>query len=603
MLDIKQLPRREESKEEDTWRLEDLYETDVDWDQEYDQLESLIVELKQYESIVGAKAEHMYDYLLLAQKADLLLDRLIVYANQRLHQDMGNGCYQGYVSKAQAIAARLQAAEAFFEPALLSIPNTQLETYLTEHKPLASYRILIQNILRKKDHTLGAAEEALLAQSQEMASAAEDIFLLFHNADLKFGTITGEDGKTAELTHGNYICFMQSKDRSVRKEAFETLYQSYDKYRNTLAASFLANIKKAAFYAKARKYSSALAASLDNSQIPVCVYENLINTVRSYLPFMYRYVEVRKKMLAVEKLHMYDVYAPLVKDNESKFTFEEAKRLVKAGLAPLGEDYLAHLQEGFDHRWIDKYENQGKRSGAYSWGAYGTHPYVLMNYQGNLNDVFTLAHEMGHALHTWYSNHNQPYVYASYRIFVAEVASTCNESLLMHDMLKKSSSQQEKAYLLNHFIDQFKGTLFRQTMFAEFEKNVHEMYAQGQPLTAETLSDLYLELNQDYFGPQMVSDPQIALEWARIPHFYHEFYVYQYATGFSAAIALSKRILEEGEAAVADYMKFLKGGSSQDPIALLKLAGVDLSIPKPIEEAMHLFGSLVEQLEEYCETK
>ena len=511
---------------------------------------------------------------------------------------MGNSTYQGYAAQAQAAATRLSAAEAFFEPELLAMEESRLQGFLKEDPKLEKYRLLIDRIWRRKEHTLSAAGEEILAKTYEMATAPDDIFSMFNDADAKFGTIRDENGKEVELTHGRFGGFMESSDRRVRKEAFEALYQTYDQFKNTLAATYSANVKKAKFYADVRKYPSALAAALAPGNIPTEVYDNLIETVHRFLPAMYRYVALRKRALGVEELHMYDVYVPLVADQTKKIPFAEAKEIVKRGLAPMGEEYVSHLEEGFDHRWIDVYENRGKRSGAYSWGAYGTHPYVLLNYQGKLDDVFTLVHEMGHALHSWYSNANQPYVYSGYLIFVAEVASTCNESLLMQYLLKESKDKKEKAYLLNHFIDQFKGTLFRQTMFAEFEKITHEMYAKGESLTAERLCAVYMDLNRKYFGEEMVSDPQIALEWARIPHFYTEFYVYQYATGFSCAIALSKRILEMGEAGVADYMKFLKGGCSKDPIELLKMAGVDISTPKPVEDALQLFEELVSELEE-----
>ena len=598
MGEIEKLPARSEIAEADKWALEDLFLTDADWEAAVKQLEEQLAQLKGYAGKVSASADALYAYLTLADETENLFEKVLVYSNEKMHEDMGNSTYQGYAAQAQAAAARLSAAEAFFEPELLAMEESRLQGFLKEEPELEKYRLLIDRIWRRKAHTLSAAEEEILAKTYEMATAPDDIFSMFNDADAKFGTIRDENGKEVELTHGRFGGFMESSDRRVRKEAFEALYQTYDQFQNTLAATYSANVKKAKFYADVRKYPSALAAALAPGNIPTEVYDNLIETVHRFLPAMYRYVALRKRALGVEELHMYDVYVPLVADRTKKIPFAEAKEIVKCGLAPMGEEYVSHLEEGFDHRWIDVYENRGKRSGAYSWGAYGTHPYVLLNYQGKLDDVFTLAHEMGHALHSWYSNANQPYVYSGYLIFVAEVASTCNESLLMQYLLKESKDKKEKAYLLNHFIDQFKGTLFRQTMFAEFEKITHEMYAKGESLTAERLCAVYMDLNRKYFGEEMVSDPQIALEWARIPHFYTEFYVYQYATGFSCAIALSKRILEMGEAGVADYMKFLKGGCSKDPIELLKMAGVDISTPKPVEDALQLFEELVSELEE-----
>lgn len=598
MGEIEKLPARSEIAEADKWALEDLFLTDADWEAAVKQLEEQLAQLKGYAGKVSASADALYAYLTLADETENLFEKVLVYSNEKMHEDMGNSTYQGYAAQAQAAATRLSAAEAFFEPELLAMEESRLQGFFKEDPKLEKYQLLIDRIWRRKEHTLSAAEEEILAKTYEMATAPDDIFSMFNDADAKFGTIRDENGKEVELTHGRFGGFMESSDRRVRKEAFEALYQTYDQFKNTLAATYSANVKKAKFYADVRKYPSALAAALAPGNIPTEVYDNLIETIHRFLPAMYRYVALRKRALGVEELHMYDVYVPLVADQTKKIPFAEAKEIVKRGLAPMGEEYVSHLEEGFDHRWIDVYENRGKRSGAYSWGAYGTHPYVLLNYQGKLDDVFTLAHEMGHALHSWYSNANQPYVYSGYLIFVAEVASTCNESLLMQYLLKESKDKKEKAYLLNHFIDQFKGTLFRQTMFAEFEKITHEMYAKGESLTAERLCAVYMDLNRKYFGEEMVSDPQIALEWARIPHFYTEFYVYQYATGFSCAIALSKRILEMGEAGVADYMKFLKGGCSKDPIELLKMAGVDISTPKPVEDALQLFEELVSELEE-----
>lgn len=598
MGEIEKLPARSEIAEADKWALEDLFLTDADWKAAVKQLEEQLAQLKGYAGKVSASADALYAYLTLADETENLFEKVLVYSNEKMHEDMGNSTYQGYAAQAQAAATRLSAVEAFFEPELLAMEESRLQGFLKEDPKLEKYRLLIDRIWRRKEHTLSAAGEEILAKTYEMATAPDDIFSMFNDADAKFGTIRDENGKEVELTHGRFGGFMESSDRRVRKEAFEALYQTYDQFKNTLAATYSANVKKAKFYADVRKYPSALAAALAPGNIPTEVYDNLIETVHCFLPAMYRYVALRKRALGVEELHMYDVYVPLVADQTKKIPFAEAKEIVKRGLAPMGEEYVSHLEEGFDHRWIDVYENRGKRSGAYSWGAYGTHPYVLLNYQGKLDDVFTLAHEMGHALHSWYSNANQPYVYSGYLIFVAEVASTCNESLLMQYLLKERKDKKEKAYLLNHFIDQFKGTLFRQTMFAEFEKITHEMYAKGESLTAERLCAVYMDLNRKYFGEEMVSDPQIALEWARIPHFYTEFYVYQYATGFSCAIALSKRILEMGEAGVADYMKFLKGGCSKDPIELLKMAGVDISTPKPVEDALQLFEELVSELEE-----
>jgi len=591
------LPERAEIEPQYKWKLEDLFETDEAWEEACGKLSGMIQELKNYQESATKSGAEMTQYLKKCDETEQLFERIVVYSNQKMHEDMREAKYQGYAAKADSLETALMEAEAFFEPAVLALSETTLEQYFLECADLDHYRLLIERIVRKKAHTLSAEMEALLAASYEIASAPQDIFMLFQNADLKFGTVKDEEGNDTELTHGRYLQFMESADREVRKNAFQTLYAKYKEYRNTLAATYTAGLKKAKFYAKARKYNSSLEHALDNSNIPTAVYDSLIESVHAYLPSMYRYVALRKKVLQVEELHMYDVYAKLTKDVKMHVEYGEAKKLVLEGLSVMGEEYTGLLQEGFANGWVDVYENQGKRSGAYSWGAYGTHPYVLLNYGNQLEDVFTLAHEMGHALHTYYSNANQPYTYSGYRIFVAEVASTCNEFLLMQHLLKKCTDKQEKIFLLNYFIDQFKGTIFRQTMFAEFEKITHAMCDNDESLTADDLCEIYTDLNKKYFGPDMVIDEEIAMEWARIPHFYNEFYVYQYATGFSAAIALAKGILEKGEPAVEAYKTFLKGGSSKDPIDLLKGAGVDLSSPKPVEDALKMFDELVKELE------
>lgn len=441
--------------------------------------------------------------------------------------------------------------------------------------------------------------EELLASGREVLEGAGNIFSMFNNADVKFPAIKGENGENIEITHGRFIQLLQQKNRRIRKDAFQSLYSVYESYRNTLAATFSTNVKQDIFYARARKYPSSLAMKLDQSDIPEAVYYNLISVVHENLPLLHHYMDMRKRALGVEELHMYDLYVPIVEDDMGRIDYETAKEMVLEGLKPLGEEYQSILKEGFENRWIDVYENIGKRSGAYSWGAYGTHPYVLLNHQDNLNSVFTLAHEMGHAIHSYYSDKNQPIICAGYQIFVAEVASTCNEALLIHDLLEKTKDKGRKAFLLNYYLEQFRTTLFRQTMFAEFEMITHQLAENKEPLSAEKLCEIYHDLNVKYFGEQVVVDKEIDMEWARIPHFYTSFYVYQYATGYSAAIALSARILKEGETAVRDYVeKFLSGGGSKDPISLLKGAGVDMSKKEPIQEALHVFSDLLDQMEE-----
>ena len=440
--------------------------------------------------------------------------------------------------------------------------------------------------------------EELLAEVGEVAEAPSQIFSMFDNADIKFPEIEDEDGEMVKISHGRFGQLLESKDRRVRKEAFEGVYATYNNFRNTLATTYSSNVKQESFFAKARKYDSTLDKALDGGNIPKSVYTNLIEAVHDNMDQMHRYVSIRKRLLDVEELHMYDLYAPLVQDIDMDIPYEKAKEIVAEGLRPLGEEYQKILQEGFNNRWIDVYENENKRSGAYSWGPYGTHPYVLLNYNNSLNNVFTLAHEMGHAIHSYYSDKMQPYVYAGYKIFVAEVASTCNEALLIDHMLKNTDDKKQKAYLINHFLESFKGTLYRQTMFAEFEMITHQMIEKGESLTADSLCKVYRELNEAYFGDDITIDSEIDMEWARIPHFYRSFYVYQYATGFSAAIALSRRILKEGKPAVDDYIRFLSSGSSNYPIELLKEAGVDMSTKEPVNQALALFKELLDQMEE-----
>ena len=596
------LKKRNEVEPQHKWKIEDLYQNDEQWQEEVEVINTLVDELKQYQGKLGDSAESLYSFLSLSDKVDQLVERVYVYANQKSHEDTTNATYQDLADKANNVMMTVNSALSFTTPEILTIPEERIRTFYEEKIELLQYQRMIQEIMKDKPHTLSSEMEELLAQTAEIADGPDNTFSMLNNADIKFPTIIGEDGEEIEITHGRYIKLMESPDRRVRKETFEGLYSSYKKLKNTLASLYSTNVKKDIFYAKARKFNSSLESALNGSRIPVEVYQNLIEAVHENLPAMYKYMEIRKKALKVDELHMYDIYAPIVSDFKMEVSFEEAKQIVKEGLKPLGEEYLSILQEGFDNGWIDIYENEGKRSGAYSWGAYGTHPFVLLNYQNNLNNTFTLAHEMGHAIHSYYSDKNQPITYAGYRIFVAEVASTCNEALLMAHLIGNAKDKKEKAYLINYHLEQFRGTLYRQTMFAEFEMLTHQMAEEGQALTAETLSKLYYDLNKKYFGDNVVIDEDIAMEWARIPHFYRNFYVYQYATGYSAAIALSKRILEKGESAVEEYIhNFLCGGSSKDPIDLLKGAGVDMSSKEPVEQALKVFADLVDQLEELIE--
>lgn len=595
------LRTREEIAPEYRWAIEDLYKDDERWREDYERLKGRIPEISAFQGRLGGSAEVLLQMQRTWDELNMLAEKVYVYANQKLHENTDNGIYQNLSSMAQSLLVQLTEAGAYIEPELMSLPEGTIEKFLEENQELLVYRQYFENMIRQRDHVLSRELEELLASVSELAEGPKDIFSMFNNADIRFPEIEGEDGAPVEVTHGRFISLLQSQDRGVRERAFKALYGVYGKYRNTLAATYRANVKQEVFYAKTRKYASDLEAALDGSHIPVSVYDNLIEAVHEFLPLMHRYVRLRRKMLGVEELHMYDLYVPMVADAEQEIPFEQAKAMVLEGLKPMGEEYLGLLREGFDHGWIDVYENQGKRSGAYSWGAYGTHPYVLLNYQDNLNNVFTLAHEMGHALHSWYSDETQPYIYAGYKIFVAEVASTCNEALLIHHLIGASTDKRQKAYLINYFLEQFRTTLYRQTMFAEFEKITHGLQEKGETLTADRLCEIYYGLNQEYFGKDIYIDREIELEWARIPHFYTPFYVYQYATGFSAAIALSKRILEEGAPAVEDYKKFLRGGSSMYPLDLLRMAGVDMEQKKPVEDALNVFAQYLDEMEGLAE--
>ena len=591
------MKKRSEAEISTTWKLEDMVPDNETWEKQLKEASGELEKYGEFKGKLAESAENLYQCLKFDDEFSLKAERLYVYARMRSDEDTANDLYQDMFSRAQLLNIRASENSAYMVPEILSIPEEILKEYRNSHPGLKHFDRLLDQLLERKSHTLSKEMEQLLAQSYEATQGGSQVFTMFNNADARFPAVHDAEGKEIPLTHGNYIALLENQNRDIRKEAFENLYSVYKQFSNTLSAAFGANVKQAVFYAKARNYTSSRQSSLSGNEVPESVYDNLVASVRKSLPLLHRYASLRKKLLGVEELHMYDLYVPMVAEADRHYTFEEAKDIVKTGLAPMGEEYLGLLQEGFDNRWIDIYENEGKRSGAYSWGVYGCHPYVLLNFHGTLNDVFTLAHEMGHAIHTWYSNENQPYVYAGYKIFVAEVASTCNEALLIRYLLKHAKEKEEKIFLLNYFLDQFKGTVFRQTMFAEFEKRIHEKMAEEGTLTADGISELYLSINKEYFGPDTISDPQIALEWARIPHFYTPFYVYQYATGFSAAIAISSKILAGEPGIVEKYKQFLSGGCSMDPIDLLKICGVDMTKPEPVEEALDVFASYVEELE------
>lgn len=575
------------------WRVEDIYESDSQWENDYNKACTLAKEECSYKGCVGESADNLANVLKESDDIDLLTERIYVYAFMKYYEDTANAAYQSMSGRAQLLMMQVGEKYAFLTPEITAIPDETMKEYLKQ-PAVAPYVHFLEDILADKEHTLSEKEERIMALASQVTSAPNEIFSKFNNADIKFGDITDENGNTVTLTNGRYGAFMESSDRGVRKSAFEALYKQYGAFINTLAAAYYSNVKQAIFRAKARNYPTTLEMYLSGSFIPKEVYTNLIDTVNANLDKMHRYVALRKKELGVSELHFYDIYAPMVSDYKIRVDYDEAKETVLKALAPLGEDYVAAVRNGFDTGWVDVYENQGKRSGAFSWGTYGVHPYVFLNYTGTLNDVFTLAHEMGHAMHTYYSNNAQPHLYAGYRIFVAEVASTCNEAILIHYLLENSRDEKERKYLINHYLEQFKGTLFRQTMFAEFEMITHSLAENGEVLNAEKLCEVYRSLNEKYFGPEMVIDDEIALEWARIPHFYTPFYVYQYATGFSAAVAIASKILSGDSVALAGYKKFLSGGSSLHPIELLALCGIDMSKPQVINDALEIFGELVE---------
>lgn len=585
--------KRSEISDEYKWSVKDLYSSDELWNNDYEKALKSTQEKSSFEGCVMDSADTLADALSESEKDDYITERLYVYAFMRYYEDTSDGTYQQMSGKAQMLAVKMSEKYSFLVPEIMAADDDKVARFLDSDK-IKPYRHLLCDMLAKKEHTCSQKEEKLLAMASQMADSPSDIFSKFNNADVKFGKVHDEHGNEKELTSAGFSVFMESRDRNVRKEAFYALYRQYKSYINTLAASYYGNVKQAVFFANARNYESTLQMYLSGSFIPESVYTNLIDTVNNNLDKMHDYVSLRKKTLGVDELHFYDIYAPLTSDYTVKVSYENAKETVLDALKILGDDYVSQVKKGYESGWVDVYENDGKRSGAFSWGAYGTHPYIFLNYTETLNDIFTLIHETGHAMHTYYSNETQPYTYAGYKIFVAEVASTCNEVILIDYLLKHSRSDEEKKYLYGHYLEQFKGTLFRQTMFAEFEMITHRMAQDGEVLNAESLCGTYKKLNEKYFGKDMVIDEEIAYEWARIPHFYTPFYVYQYATGFSAAVAIATKIINGDKEVLHGYREFLKGGSSMHPIELLSLCKIDMSKPDVIQDALNVFGSLIE---------
>ena len=587
---------RDQVPQEDTWALEDLYPSDESWEQALSALTARQAEAAAFAGKLGESGETLCAFLHLVEEVDGQSELLANYAMRKADQDTRNATYQAMVGKLMGVLTAVGAAFSFATPEIMAIPEEALEGFYKAAPGLERYRRYLNNERRRREHTLSAAEERLLAAAGEMANAPDTVFGAFLNADMRYPDAVDSEGKPHALSQSTFVPLEESGDRALRKSAYENLYNTLGGMRNTAAGLLDAQNKQQKFFANARKYGSAREAAMDRTNVPVSVYDNLIEAVHRNMDKMHRYVRLRKKLLGVDELHFYDVYTPLLKDEPAKIPFAQAKQTVYDALYPLGDGYRAILKEGFENRWIDVYENQGKRGGAYSAGT-KVHPFVLLNYSGSLDSQFTLAHEMGHALHSYLSNKHQNQIDSDYVIFVAEVASTCNEALLMEYLLKKTTDKKERVFLINHFLDQFKGTIYRQTMFAEFEKFMGAAVDAGQTLTADMLCAEYARLCKLYYGEDMVVDDQIAMEWAKIPHFYYNYYVFQYATGYSAAIALSRRILREGESAVKDYLGFLSGGCSKSPIDLLKGAGVDMTSPAPVNDALKLFGELLDEME------
>lgn len=591
------IPQRCDIPEKDKWAIEDIYPTDAAWEQDLVKARGYAEKIASYKGLLSTDSAKLLEYLRLDDDMTVVLEALVNYAQRRNDEDTRDAKYQDMVSRMEMLFVDISGASAFVTPELLSFDDETMERFFREQPEMELYRLCIDRVRRRRAHILSEAEERIMALTGEMTGSPDNIFSMFNDADLKFPDATDKDGNKHQVTHGSYIPLMHSNDRELRKSAFESLYGVYENFRNTSAAVLSSQVKCLTFRARARNYENTLQAALDGNEVPVEVYKQLIEAVHENMHYMYKYVKLRKKLLGVDELHAYDLYAPIVSDIEVKIPFEQAKQEVYDSLAPMGEDYRAIFSQGIKDRWIDVYENEGKRSGAYSAGA-RVHPYVLLNHKDTLDSEFTLAHEMGHAIHSYLSNKNQPVVYADYVIFVAEVASTCNESLLMQHLLKITTDKKRRAYLINYFLEQFRTTLYRQTMFAEFELMINEKAENGESLTADVMCELYRKLNLLYYGEDIVIDHELDMEWARIPHFYYNYYVYQYATGFSAAIALSQRILKEGAPAVRDYIGFLSGGCSRDPISLLRGAGVDMTSTKPVTDALKLFGELIDEMEE-----
>lgn len=591
-------PKRSEVNIEDTWELETIYPTNETWEADFAKVSAMQPGLLELQGHLGDSAQRLLEALTRRDAAGDILGRLFVYAYMRLHQDSTDNTYQAMADRVTTLANDINTATAYQTPEILAIPQERLDALLMEEPRLQVYRHSLDEITRERPHILTAEMEALMAQAAELGNAPERIYEMFSTADLKLPSVRDADGNEVQLTQGNFVShFLEGRDRDVRRTAFEAMFGTYESYRNTMAAMLGAQVKRNMFFARARHYDSSLHAALEPHNIPVSVYDNLISTVNSNLPVLHRYLTLRKKLLGLDDLHMYDLYVPMVPEVEYKVSFAEAQQQIAQALAPMGEEYVSVVRRGFSSRWIDVYENEGKRSGAYSWGSHGTNPFVLLNFHDTMDGMFTLAHEMGHSMHSYFTWQTQPYPYSSYTLFVAEVASTLNEALLTHSLLQTTTDRSLRMYVINHALETFRTTLYRQTLFAEFERDMHAQAEAGEALTPESLGAIFKRLNDTYYGPMVQVDDLIANEWARIPHFYSSFYVYQYATGISASSALASQILAEGQPAVDRYLRFLQAGSSDYSINLLRDAGVDLSTPAPVQEALNSFGRYLDDLE------
>lgn len=596
-MTTKRLPKRQEQPREFTWNLEAVYPNEERWEADFQAIKAQIPRIASLAGSIGDSPAQLLACLELRDEATKLMEQLLVYSRMRKDEDNANNHYQAMSDRAMTLATELSSATSFVTPEILAMPEETLNGFLAAEPKLDLYRHFLDQLIRQKAHFRSAEVEMILAQSGEVARIPHESYTMLTNVDMKFPTVIDESGTAVELSQSRYNQLRESQDQQVRREAFEALHRSYEGFRNTIATSLAGSVRSDIFYARTRSYPTALEAALGPNNIPSAVYHNLIETVDRNMPKLRRYMGIRKRLLGLDELHHWDLYVPMVPDVQVEIPYDEAVRMVREGLAPMGDEYLDALNKALTSRWIDVYENEGKTSGAYSGGSYTTNPFILMNYQGTLTDVFTLVHELGHSMHSHFTRTTQPYVYGDYTIFLAEVASTLNESLLTYHLLRGSTDPKLRTYLVNQYLERFRTTLFRQTMFAEFELEIHSRAERGEPLTADALSAIYHDLNVKYYAPEVIPDEGISIEWARIPHFYWAFYVYQYATGMSAAAALAHQILNEGEPAVRRYLQFLKSGSSKYSIELLKEAGVDMASPQPVQQALDVFDGLLDEME------